>query len=130
MIRFISVLTILIASLSISTAQQALWMRYSAISPDGSMIAFAFQGDLWVVSAKGGKADRITNNDAYDVSPVWSPDGKNIAFASDRHGNMDIFIMSSKGGPRVISLSIKIKEAEKIIGENITHHPSRAIFGW
>ena len=98
MIRFISVLTILIASLSISTAQQALWMRYPAISPDGTMIAFAFQGDLWVVSAKGGKADRITNNDAYDVSPVWSPDGKNIAFASDRHGNMDIFIMSSKGG--------------------------------
>ena len=73
MIRFISVLTILIVSLSISTAQQALWMRYPAISPDGSMIAFAFQGDLWVVSAKGGKADRITSNDAYDVSPVWSP---------------------------------------------------------
>ena len=98
MIRFISVLTILIVSLSISTAQQALWMRYPAISPDGSMIAFAFQGDLWVVSAKGGKADRITSNDAYDVSPVWSPDGKNIAFGSDRHGNMDIFIISSKGG--------------------------------
>jgi len=98
MIRFISVLTILIASLSISTAQQALWMRYPAISPDGSMIAFAFQGDIWVIPAKGGKADRITNNDAYDVSPVWSPDGKSIAFGSDRHGNMDVFIMTYQGG--------------------------------
>ena len=98
MIRFISVLTILIASLSISTAQQALWMRYPAISPDGSMIAFAFQGDIWVIPAKGGKADRITNNDAYDVSPVWSPDGKSIAFGSDRHGNMDVYIMSYQGG--------------------------------
>ncbi|MFM8455945.1 MAG: peptidase S41, partial [Ignavibacteria bacterium] len=98
MIRFISVLTILIASYSLSFAQQELWMRYPAISPDGSMIAFAFQGDIWVIPAKGGKADRITNNDAYDVSPVWSPDGKSIAFGSDRHGNMDVFIMTYQGG--------------------------------
>lgn len=98
MIRFIYVLTILIASYSLSFAQQELWMRYPAVSPDGSMIAFAFQGDIWVIPAKGGKADRITNNDAYDVSPVWSPDGKSIAFGSDRHGNMDVFIMSYQGG--------------------------------
>jgi len=94
---FISFLLILIGTLSIS-AQESLWVRYPAISPDGSKIAFAFQGDIWVMSSKGGKAERITHNDAYDVSPIWSPDGKNIAFGSDRHGNMDIFIMSNTGG--------------------------------
>ena len=98
MIRCISLLTFLFASLSILSAQESLWMRYPAISPDGSMIAFAFQGDIWVIPSKGGKAERITNNDAYDVSPVWSPDGKNIAFGSDRHGNMDVFIMPGTGG--------------------------------
>ncbi|MFM7340958.1 MAG: peptidase S41, partial [Bacteroidota bacterium] len=98
MIQFLVFCSIFFASSSIINAQQPLWMRYPAISPDGSTIAFAFQGDIWKVSSKGGKAERITSNDAYDVSPVWSPDGKNIAFASDRHGNMDIFIMPAEGG--------------------------------
>ncbi|MFM8840966.1 MAG: peptidase S41, partial [bacterium] len=80
------------------SAQEASWMRYPAISPDGTNIAFAFQGDIWIVSSTGGKAERLTNNDAYDVSPVWSPNGQSIAFASDRHGNMDVFVMPAKGG--------------------------------
>ncbi|MFZ9813804.1 MAG: peptidase S41, partial [Candidatus Kapaibacteriota bacterium] len=98
MIQFFFLCCILFASTFISEAQQSSWMRYPVISPDGSSIAFAFQGDIWKVSTKGGKAERITSNDAYDVAPVWSPDGKSIAFASDRHGNMDIFIMSAEGG--------------------------------
>lgn len=98
MIQFFFLCCTLFASTFISEAQQSLWMRYPVISPDGSSIAFAFQGDIWKVSTKGGKAERITSNDAYDVAPVWSPDGKSIAFASDRHGNMDIFIMSAEGG--------------------------------
>jgi tricorn protease len=74
------------------------WMRYSAISPDGNTIAFAYQGDIYVVPTSGGLAIPITLADAYDFMPVWSPDGKSIAFASDRYGNMDVFIVSSKGG--------------------------------
>ncbi len=97
--KFIAfICAVLYITIAPTHAQQSLWMRYPAISPDGSTIAFAFQGDIWKVSTKGGKAERLTSNDAYDVAPVWSPDGSNIAFASDRHGNMDIFLMSSGGG--------------------------------
>jgi Tol biopolymer transport system component len=75
-----------------------LWMRYPAISPDGETIVFSFQGDLFTVPADGGEAKHLTVHKAYDFKPVWSPDGKHIAFASNRFGNFDIFIISSTGG--------------------------------
>ena len=46
----------------------------------------------------GGAASPITVNADYDTCPVWSPDGKQIAFASDRYGNFDVFVMPSTGG--------------------------------
>jgi Tol biopolymer transport system component/C-terminal processing protease CtpA/Prc len=77
----------------------AMWIRYPAISPDGSRICFEYKGDLWVVPSAGGDARQITVHEAYERSPVWSPDGKTIAFASDRFGNFDVFTVSAKGGP-------------------------------
>lgn len=74
-----------------------LWKRYTAISPDGSQIAFAHNADIYVVPVTGGKALRLTTHSAYDAKPVWSHDGKSIAFASNRHGNFDVFIMTATG---------------------------------
>ena len=79
-------------------ADDAAWMRYCAISPDGSQIAFAYKGDIYTVSANGGRAMQITTNPAHDTRPVWSPDGKQLAFASDRLGSMDIYIVNKDGG--------------------------------
>lgn len=75
-----------------------LWLRYPSISPDGKSIAFSYQGDLWRVSTDGGPAMRLTVHDAYDFMPVWSHDGEWIAFASDRYGNFDVFVMPAAGG--------------------------------
>lgn len=76
-----------------------LWMRYPAISPDGKEIAFTYQGDIYKVSVNGGAAKRLTTNPAYDYKPIWSPDGTQIAFVSDRHfGSDDIYVMPSIGG--------------------------------
>ena len=75
-----------------------LWMRYSAISPDGSTIAFAYKGDIFTVPATGGQARQITTNSAFDSRPVWSPDGSRIAFASYRMGGADVFIVDRDGG--------------------------------
>ena len=84
---------------SLSAASAApLWMRYPAISPDGSRIAFAYKGDLYVVPATGGEARCIVSDAAYDYAPVWSPDGRTIAYASDRYGNFDLFVVPSEGG--------------------------------
>jgi tricorn protease len=76
-----------------------LWLRYPAISPDGKNIAFSFEGHLFVVPSTGGTAQPLTAGPAHDTAPVWSPDGKLIAFASDRYGNYDVFLISSEGGP-------------------------------
>jgi Tol biopolymer transport system component/C-terminal processing protease CtpA/Prc len=80
-------------------AGEATWIRYPAISPDGTQICFEFKGDLWIVPTVGGDARQLTVHEAFDRSPVWSPDGKTIAFASDRFGNFDVFTVPAKGGP-------------------------------
>lgn len=73
-------------------------MRYPAISPDGKTIVFTYKGDLYTVPAAGGNAVPLTLHEAHDFMPVWSHDGKSIAFASDRYGNFDIFVMPATGG--------------------------------
>lgn len=89
-----------LSSLSFLTDDTApLWLRYPSISPDGNTIAFCYKGDIYKVATKGGTASLLTTSDAYDYAPVWSPDGKWIAFASDRSGNFDIYLMPSEGGP-------------------------------
>ncbi|MDD6892448.1 MAG: S41 family peptidase [Bacteroidales bacterium] len=75
-----------------------LWMRYSAISPDGTTIAFAWKGDLFTVPVGGGTARQITSNAGFDSRPVWSPDSRQLAFASDRMGSLDVYVVSAQGG--------------------------------
>ncbi|WP_178988380.1 S41 family peptidase [Winogradskyella schleiferi] len=75
-----------------------LWFRNTAISPNGQQIAFTYNADIYVVSVTGGKARRLTSHSAYDTKPVWSHDGSNIAFSSNRHGNFDIFVMNINVG--------------------------------
>jgi len=77
---------------------QPLWMRYPAISPDGNTIAFSYKGDIFAVPATGGTAQLITSHVGYEFRPVWSPDSKTIAFASDRFGNFDVYTVSAAGG--------------------------------
>ncbi len=101
---------ILLSSLTLTGAYAAgeddnpLWLRNTAISPDGSTIAFTYHGDIFTVPAAGGDAHQLTSSPAYDTAPVWSTDGKSIAFASDRLGSMDVFIVDAKGGtPRRVT---------------------------
>ena len=79
-------------------AENASWLRYPSISPDGKNVAFSYKGDIYIVDSQGGEARQLTSNASYDYSPIWSPDGKSLAFASDRYGNFDIFMVSPDGG--------------------------------
>ncbi|MBK6937435.1 MAG: PD40 domain-containing protein [Chitinophagaceae bacterium] len=91
---------VLLSLLSITgfAQENPLWLRYPAISPDAGTVVFSYQGDLYKVAAGGGPATLLTLHEGYDYMPVWSHDGKSIAFASDRYGNFDVFIMPASGG--------------------------------
>ena len=83
---------------SSASAVTPLWLRDVVISPDGSRIAFCYKGDVWTVPTAGGTANRLTTLSSYEANPVWSPDGKQIAFSSDRHGTFAIFVAPADGG--------------------------------
>jgi len=89
---------VLVLTNSVSAQKNPLWLRYPAISPDGTTIVFSYQGDLYKVGAEGGNALPLTMHEAHDYQPVWSRDGNKIAFASDRFGNFDVFVISASGG--------------------------------
>ena len=88
----------LVITMTISAQDNPLWMRYCAISPDGSTIVFSYQGDLFTVPVSGGNARQLTTNAAYDSQPVWSPDGQQIAFTSAREGSLDVYLINKEGG--------------------------------
>ncbi len=86
------------AALASAAPEEARWIRYPALSPDGKRIVFVHRGDLWIVPAAGGDAWPLTTHVDHETAPVWSPDGTKVAFASDRHGNFDLFVVDAEGG--------------------------------
>ncbi len=69
-----------------------------ALSPDGSEIAFASGGDIWTVPATGGVARLLITDPATEDRPVYSPDGKQLAFTSTRNGAPNIYILTLASG--------------------------------
>ncbi|MDE6831429.1 MAG: hypothetical protein K2J07_01670, partial [Muribaculaceae bacterium] len=89
--------TALLASLAVATAaaETPLWLRDVKISPDGSTLAFTYKGNIYTVPAGGGSARQLTTGPAYNTTPIWSPDGKTIAYTSDSHRNFNIYAIPS-----------------------------------
>src|SRR5712692_10877183 len=79
-----------------ASAREAKLVRY----PDyhNGKIAFTYLADIWTADENGQNVRRITVNKARDAYPRISPDGKWIAFSSDRSGNMDVYIVPFEGG--------------------------------
>ncbi|MBE3099022.1 MAG: PD40 domain-containing protein, partial [Planctomycetes bacterium] len=71
-----------------------------ARTPDyhAGKIAFSYLGDIWIVNEDGSSPQRITDNTARDINPRFSPDGRWIAFSSNRYGNYDVFVIPVAGG--------------------------------
>ncbi|HKK94427.1 MAG TPA: S41 family peptidase [Longimicrobiales bacterium] len=68
------------------------------ISPDGSEIAFVSGGDIWTVPSTGGAARLLVAHSAHESRPLYSPDGRHLAFSSNRNGGEDVFVMDLETG--------------------------------
>src|SRR5688500_18911625 len=74
---------------------EGTWMNLD-VSPDGRTIAFDLLGDIYTMPIEGGRPTRITSGLAYDMQPSFSPDGRLIAFTSDRGGGDNIWVMNAE----------------------------------
>jgi len=78
------------------TTDEGTWMSLDP-SPDGKQIVFDLLGDLYVVPATGGEARQLTDGPPWDCQPRFSPDGKQIAFISDRSGSDNLWLINVDG---------------------------------
>lgn len=97
--KTITLLATIALTAAAAVAQDSpLWLRRSAISPDGKQIAFNYKGNIYITDTEGGLARQLTSNSAYDSDPLWTRDGKEIVFSSYREKSKDIYKVSAKGG--------------------------------
>ncbi len=78
---------------------EGTWMNVD-VSQNGASIAFDLLGDIYVMSNEGGEATAVTSGISWDMQPRFSPDGKQIAFTSDRAGGDNIWVMDADGANR------------------------------
>lgn len=83
-------------SVSFST-DEGTWISVD-VSPDGRSLVFDLLGDLYLLPIEGGKASALSRGMAFDTQPRFSPDGRRIAFVSDRDGSENVWLMDVDGG--------------------------------
>ena len=85
------------------TTDEVTWMQVD-VSPDGRTILFDLLGDLYTMPIGGGAATRIMGGLSFESQPTWSPDGRTIAFLTDRTGVENLWIADADGSnPRAVS---------------------------
>ncbi len=89
-------LALLVGAQAVASAREAKLVRYPDYH-DGK-VTFAYLGDIWTADENGKNIERLTVHSARDIHPRFSPDGRLIAFSSDREGNMDVYVIPSAGG--------------------------------
>jgi tricorn protease len=106
MTRRILRLSLLVVALAVTPAalhaDEVRYLRHPHTSH--GMIAFSYHGDIWLAQADGSGARRLTSHVARDIFPRFSPDGRWVAFTSNRMGNNDVYVVPVTGGePRQLT---------------------------
>ncbi len=97
LISFLSFLFFIQSHSAVLLAQIEILARHPAISPDGKTISFSYQGDIWTAPIEGGTAIRLTLHESYEYNPRFTRDGEHIIFTGNRHGNNDLFRVTTDG---------------------------------
>jgi len=101
--KLITILAVL-ATAAAASAQERLTRLLRQPDIHGDQVAFVYAGDLWIASARGGDARRLTSDDGMEYFPKFSPDGRWIAFTGDYSGSRQVFVISAEGGaPRQLT---------------------------
>lgn len=94
----------LTATVVSASAQEKLTRLLRQPDIHGDTVAFVYAGDIWLASAKGGDARRLTSDEGMEYFPKFSPDGRWIAFTGDYSGSRQVFVISVDGGaPRQLT---------------------------
>ncbi|WP_231576815.1 hypothetical protein [Sphingobacterium sp. IITKGP-BTPF85] len=94
-LRFLGLVMALSGAFSVE-AQETLLLRSPSISAEN--IAFVYGGDIWISDKSGANPRRLTTNPGVEQNPIFSPDGKQIAFTGNYDGNTDVYVMPIEGG--------------------------------
>ena len=78
--------------------KEVYFLSQPCLTPDGQIVIFSFEGDLWKANVKDGLATRLTAMQGYETNAKVSPDEKWIAFSGTQYGNSDVYIMPFEGG--------------------------------
>lgn len=98
-VRFAALWSLLFVLTNVVRADEVVRLATDpALSPDGSLLAFAWRGDIWTVPATGGVAKPLTQHSGVDRQPIFSPDGANIAFVGDRGQGRQVYVVPVTGG--------------------------------
>src|SRR5580765_6875401 len=81
---------------ALSASAQTLLLQQPTVNR--THIAFAYADDLWSVPRAGGSATRLTSGAGLETAPLFSPDGKHVAFTADYNGNLDVYVINAEGG--------------------------------
>ncbi len=81
----------------LSGPQPVRGIMHPVVSPDGRQVAFAAVGDLWMMPL-GGLPQRLTHDAWVETDPAWSPDGRSLAYSSDRDGFMNVWVRDVQSG--------------------------------
>ena len=94
---------------------EVTWMQVD-VSPDGQTILFDLLGDLYTMPIAGGTAKRIMGGLSFESQPTWSPDGKTIAFLTDRTGVENLWVANADGSsPRAVSKDGRTNDRPQIM---------------
>lgn len=97
------------------TTDEVTWMSID-VAPDGGTVVFDLLGDLYTLPIGGGAATRIVGGLSFESQPTYSPDGKSLAFLSDRSGVENLWIANADGSnPRAVSKDGKTNERPQLM---------------
>jgi len=112
-VRLLALVIALCACAALAQPAPRHLMRYAAVH--GDSVAFTYEGDLWIASARGGEARRLTSDPGEERYAAFSPDGKLLAFTGSYDGGVDVYVMDARGG----------------VPRRLTWHPSPdLVLGW